>query len=74
MLEAMEATGLSERTLRRWHASHRIACRIGSRFSFSLPALLMLMHEDDEALDLLREGKRSDPRVVVYLEAAGVMP
>lgn len=74
LTEAVEATGLSERTLRRWNAAHRIACRMGSRLLFSLPAILMLQHDDHEALDLLREGKRFDPRVVTYLEAVGVAP
>lgn len=72
--DAAEATGLSERTLRRWNTKFRIARRTdGSRLLFSLPAVLMLMHDDDEALDLLRDGKRAEPRVVQYFEAAGVM-
>lgn len=75
MAEAREVTGLSERTLRRWHQSHRIARRAsGSSLLFSYPALLMLMHEDAEALELLRGGRRADPTVVQYLEAAGVIP
>lgn len=72
--EALEATGLSERTLYRWNSAHRIARRLADgRLLFSFPALMMLQHRDIEALELLRAGDRLNARVLQYIDLCGVM-
>lgn len=76
MKRAVDITGKDERTLRNWNKRYRIA-RQSSKSApveFSAPALVMVLHGDVAALELLREGKRSHPRVRRYFDHLGIQP
>jgi hypothetical protein len=60
MKEAVDITGKSQRTLRRWCIEDGIGRRIaGRQWLISLPALYMRIEGDDEALIGYRDGARA---------------
>ncbi|WP_427026555.1 hypothetical protein ACP4J4_20270 (plasmid) [Aureimonas ureilytica] len=74
--EIMRRTGgrVSESTLRRWNAKYGISRQAGrnAKHEFSIVAVVILQHGDIDALELLREWKRTDPRLAPYFHASGV--
>lgn len=72
--EAVFATGRSDKTIRHWCKKFGIgrqACA-GGPLEISAPALEMVKHGDVAALELLREGKRTHPRVKRYFDHLGI--
>ncbi len=63
-----------DKTIRRWVERYGIGRRAGpgSPIEVSAPALEMVLHGDDEALELLRRGVRSAPQVRRYLDFLGL--
>jgi hypothetical protein len=61
-------------TIRRWCRRYGIARQAtpGSPLEVSAIALEMVLHGDVEALELLREGRRSDPAVKRYIDHLGL--
>lgn len=72
--EASQLTGLSVRTLRRMNSVHEIGRQATPHapIELSYPALVMLQHGDVEAVELLRAGRRDNPRVRQYLDLIGL--
>ncbi|MGO8244077.1 hypothetical protein [Rhizobium laguerreae] len=71
---AVYCTGLDEKTLRGWCKEFGIGrqAKPGSPLGISAPALEMVVHGDMVALQLLRDGKRTDPRVSRYFDFLGL--
>ncbi len=71
---AIAQSGKSDRTLRDWCKRYGIGRQMnpGSPLEISGPALEMVLHGDFEALELLRNGARLDPRVVRYFDHLGI--
>jgi hypothetical protein len=71
---AVEMTGKDERTLRKWDEQYRIARQStkSAPKEFSAPALMMVLHGDAAALELLRNGQRTHPRVKRYFDHLGL--
>jgi len=71
---AAHAVGRSEKTVRRWCREYRIARQSSpnSPLDISLPALHMVAAGDPIALELLRNGNRTDPRVSRYYDHLGI--
>lgn len=78
-----EAVGLKEAafiarrsvdTVRRWYDEHGIGRQAGpgAPIEISVVALQMVLHGDFGALDLLKAGDRSNPRVRQYIEFVGL--
>lgn len=44
----------------------------GAPLEISAPALEMVLHNDVEALELFRRGRRSHPRVMLYFDHLGL--
>ena len=74
LLDACAFTGLSPDTIRRWCKRHLIArpSRGNVPLKIHKPALSMLLHEDHDALHLLRIGEYADWRVVRHYDFAGI--
>lgn len=72
--DAQTRTGLSASTLRRWNRKYRIGRQSSpwAPIELSYPAIVMLQHADEDALERLRAGNRSDPRVRQYLDICGI--
>lgn len=72
--DACEFTGMSADTIRRWCKKHLIArpSRGNVPLKIHKPALAMLMHDDTEAIGLLRDARYDDSRIRRYYEFAGV--
>lgn len=71
---AVHRTGRDEKTLRGWCKEFGIGrqAKPGAPLDISAPALEMVVHGDVAALELLREGKRTHPRVKRYFDHLGV--
>ncbi|GLR60284.1 hypothetical protein GCM10007919_50120 [Rhizobium indigoferae] len=63
-----------EKTVRGWYREFGIGrqAKPGAPLDISAPALEMVIHGDVIALELLREGRRSDPRVSRYFDFLGL--
>lgn len=70
--EAALLAGVTAVTMRLWVERHCIGRRIGGVVLVSKPALLMHLEGDNEALNLYRQGNRTDPRVGAYFERCGI--
>jgi len=70
---AADFAGRSDKTIRRWIGSHGIARQscANAPLDVHLPALLMVMHKDWPALEMLRAGRRSVPEVRRYFDFLG---
>lgn len=66
--------GKSEKTLRTWCTLYGIGRQVspGARIEISRPALEMVLNGDLLALELLRGGHRSDPKVARYFDFLGL--
>lgn len=64
----------SPKTIRNWCKAFGIGSQSfsGSPIEISAPGLEMVRRGDLIALELLRDGKRNDPRVVRYFEHLGL--
>jgi hypothetical protein len=73
---AIHSTGRDGRTLRGWCKEFGIGrqAKPGAPIEISAPALEMIIHGDIVALELLREGNRSHPRVRRYFDHIGLVP
>ena len=71
---AVHVTGRSEKTIRNWCKEFGLGVQPcpGAPLEISAPALEMVRHGDVAALELLREGKRSHPRVRRIFEHLGL--
>lgn len=69
-------TGKSDKTLRAWVRDFGIGRQSGpsAPIEISHPALEMVLHGDMAALELLRVGDRSSPRVVRFFRHLGIAP
>lgn len=67
---AAHRAGKNERTIRRWCKQYGIGMQPspGAPIEVNTIALEMVMHGDTDALELLRDGQRSHPRVIRYLK------
>lgn len=76
MKTAIDATGKADRTLRGWCREHGISRQSSASapLEISRPALEMVMHGDMVALELLRAGERTAPRVARYFRHLGIEP
>jgi len=74
MKRAVDLTGKDERTLRNWNKQYRVGRQStkSAPIEFSAPALLMLLHGDRDALELLRAGNRTHPSVSRYFDHLGI--
>lgn len=72
--DACDFTGMSADTIRRWCRKYLIArpSKGNAPLKIHKPALSMLMHGDQKALESLRLGMYSDWRVGRYYDFAGV--
>ena len=71
--EACEYAGKSDRTIRTWCKRFGIGRTpmAGGALVISLPALNMVMQDDQEALELLRAGDRTNPAVLRHFVETG---
>ncbi|MGO8074730.1 hypothetical protein AB9F41_19705 [Rhizobium leguminosarum] len=71
---AVFRAGRDEKTIRGWCKEFGIGrqAKPGAPLDISAPALEMVMHGDLVALELLRDGKRTDPRVSRYFDFLGL--
>lgn len=71
--DAVQRTGRSEATIRPYCRRHGIARQSCSNapLEISLIGLEMVLHGDIEALEALRDGRRSEPNVERYLRHLG---
>ncbi|MBY3043693.1 hypothetical protein [Rhizobium leguminosarum] len=71
---AIHHAGRDDKTLRKWRKEFGIGrqAKLGAPIEISAPALEMVIHGDIVALELLREGKRTHPRVKRYFDHVGV--
>ena len=71
---AAEFAGVPVSRVRRWNGLHGIARQAAAcgPLEVSLVGLSMVLHGDLEALELLRSGSRSDPRVRRHLDHLGL--
>jgi|EndMetStandDraft_4_1072995.scaffolds.fasta_scaffold48768_3 hypothetical protein len=72
--DACDFTGMSADTIRRWCKFYLIArpSRGNVPLRIHKPALSMIMHNDFQALELLRSGEYGDWRVVRHYKSVGV--
>ena len=72
--EAAHRAGRDPKTIRDWCRTYGIGRQPagGGPFQVSLPALEMLLVPDFEALELLRQGHRTAPEVLHYLNFLGL--
>jgi hypothetical protein len=73
MSTAVRSTGKSSSTIRRLCRRHGLARQTYSNapLEISIVGLEMALHGDTEALELLRQGRRTDERVLRYLRHMG---
>ncbi|KAA3500257.1 hypothetical protein DXM26_20540 [Agrobacterium tumefaciens] len=71
---AVHVTGRSEKTIRVWCRDFGIGVQscAGAPLEISAPALEMVRHGDFVALRLLRDGRRTHPRVLRVFEHLGL--
>ncbi len=74
MKQAEDMTGLSAKTIKRWCKELGIGVHSCSSapWRISAPALMMVLHGDICALELLRLGNRGHARVARYFDELGV--
>lgn len=74
MKQAEDMTGLSSKTIKRWCLDLGIGAHSCSSapWRISAPALMMVLHGDIRALELLRQGKRDHPRVSRFFDDLGI--
>jgi hypothetical protein len=74
MKKAIEETGRSDKTLRVWCRDFGIGRQSSPNapIEISHPALEMVMHGDLMALEMLRAGERTAPRVERYFRHLGL--
>lgn len=71
---AMDHSGKSEPTIRRWCRAYGIARQSGrsAPLEISILGLEMVLHADFEALEALRAGDRASPLVRRYVDHLGL--
>ncbi|PWI54811.1 hypothetical protein B5K03_08815 [Rhizobium phaseoli] len=70
---ACELSGKTDRTIRDWCRQFGIGgAMAGSQLRISAPGLMMVVHGDVAALEFLRQGNRSHPRVLRYFDELGI--
>lgn len=70
---ACDMAGQTDKTIRTWCKKYGIGGSMpGAPLKISAPGLKMVQHGDVAALELLRAGKRSHPRVKRYFDDVGV--
>ena len=76
MAEAVRRTGRSSKTITKYCRHHGIGRQVASGvpIEISAPALEMVVHGLWDALELLREGNRSDSRVRRIYDHLGISP
>lgn len=74
MKQAEDMTNLSAKTIKRWCKELGIGAHSCSSapWRISAPALLMVLHGDICALELLRQGNRKHARVARYYDELGI--
>ena len=74
MAEAVRRTGKTDKTLRKLCRKHGICRQTGEHapLEISAPGLEMVMGNLPEALELLRDGNRSDPKVARVFRHLGL--
>lgn len=75
MKKAEDLSGRDAKTITRWckrHGIGRQSCP-SANWEISAPALVMVMHSDIAALELLRGGRRTHPRVKRVFDHLGIM-
>lgn len=72
--EAAHRARRTEKTTSLLCKEHRIVRQTlpGAPLEISAPALEMVLHNDTKALELLRRGRRSHPRVTLYFDHLGL--
>lgn len=75
MKQAEDRAGRDFKTIKIWIEKHGIGRHScwAAPYEISAPALEMVMSGDLIALELLREGNRSHPRVKRYFDHLGIM-
>lgn len=74
MKQAEDLTGHDAKTITRWCRDFGIgvhSCQ-SAPWRISAPALMMVVHGDIRALELLRLGKRTHPRVSRFFDELGI--
>ncbi|APO67247.1 hypothetical protein IE4872_CH01605 [Rhizobium gallicum] len=70
---ACALVGRDDKTIRKWCKKYGIGSAMpGSPILISIPGLMMVLYGDVAALELLRQGNRSHPRVSRYFDGVGV--
>jgi hypothetical protein len=74
MKQAEDMTGHSAKTIKRWCLELGIGTHScpSAPWRISAPALMMVLHGDARALELLRQGKRDHPRVSRFFDELGI--
>lgn len=74
MKEAEDLSGASGKSIARYCKAFGIGAHAhgGGPWRISAPALVMVIHGDIQALELLRSGKREHPRVTRYFNELGI--
>lgn len=74
MKKAEDMTGLSAKTIKRWCHEYGIGAHscASAPWRISAPALMMVVHGDIRALELLRQGQRDHPRVARFFDELGL--
>jgi len=71
---ACHLTRKNEKTIRGWCKDYGIGGALpGAPLRISAPAVLMALHGDIAALELLRSGDRTHPRVRRWFDEVGVI-
>jgi hypothetical protein len=72
--KAAFALGKNYKTIRRWCKEYKLARQASKNapLEISYPALMMVAHGDIDALEALRSGNRTDPRVTRYFDHLGI--
>jgi hypothetical protein len=70
--DAAEKAGVAMGTISGWCEKYGIGRRIGGQWKISKVALRMHLEGAREALAAYHAGNRTDPKVVTYLEEAGL--
>lgn len=70
---ACEMAGQTDKTIRSWCKKYGIGgAMTGGQLRISAPALIMVVHGDVAALEMLRAGNRHHPRVARYFDEVGI--
>jgi hypothetical protein len=74
LAKAVHRLGRTDKTTREICKQYGISrqLRPGGPIEVSIPGLEMVKHGDIAALELLRQGKRDDPRVTRYMDFIGL--